>query len=95
MPITCELIPGKTAQENSPWRKPILRPEYDFASLSNGVRGKHYEAYRDESEIVLLDPDLAKVFPTEGAVNKSLRSLLNSERALRRDEVSAASRRRG
>jgi hypothetical protein len=36
-----------------------IRPEYDF---SHGVRGKHYEAYRAGTNVVLLDPDVAKGF---------------------------------
>lgn len=36
-----------------------MRPEYDF---SGGVRGKHYKAYQKGTNIVLLEPDIAKVF---------------------------------
>ena len=36
-----------------------LRAEYDFSA---GVRGKHYEAYRKGTNVVLLDPDVAAVF---------------------------------
>ena len=35
-----------------------LRDEYDF---SGGVRGKHHEAYRKGTNVVLLDPDVAEV----------------------------------
>jgi hypothetical protein len=37
-----------------------LRPEYDF---SGGVRGKHHEAYKTGTNVVLLDADVAKAFP--------------------------------
>ena len=51
-----------------------LRPEYDF---SNGVRGKHHEAYRESTNVVLLDPVVAKAFPTSEAVNRALRLLMD------------------
>ena len=47
-----------------------LRPEYDFSS---GVRGKHHEAYRKGSNVVLLDPDVAAVFKDSDEVNAALR----------------------
>jgi hypothetical protein len=50
-----------------------LRPEYDF---SDGVRGKHYEAYRKGTNIVFLDPDVARVFKDSASVNRALRLLL-------------------
>ena len=50
-----------------------MRPEYDF---SQGVRGKHYKAYRAGTNLVLLDPDLAKVFTNSASVNQVLRMLL-------------------
>ena len=49
-----------------------LRPEYDFSS---GVRGKHHEAYRKGSNVVLLDPDVAAVFRDSDEVNAALRAL--------------------
>jgi len=50
-----------------------MRPEYDF---SKGVRGKHYEAYRAGTNVVFLEPDLAKVFPNSASVNQALRLLV-------------------
>ena len=61
-----------------------LRPEYDFASMQGGVRGKHYEEYRKGTNVVLLEPDVAKAFPTEDAVNEALRGMLSTTRAVRR-----------
>ncbi len=58
-----------------------LREEYDF---SGGVRGKHHEAYRRGTNVVLLDPDVAEVFKDSEAVNTALRLLLT----LARDQVS-------
>jgi hypothetical protein len=54
-----------------------LRPEYRREDLGQGVRGKYFEAYQKGTNLVLLSPDVAKVFPTEDAVNEALRSLIN------------------
>jgi hypothetical protein len=42
-----------------------------------GIRGKYFEEYRKGTNLVLLSPDVAKVFSTEEAVNEALRSLIN------------------
>jgi len=55
----------------------VLRPEYKREDLGVGVRGKYYEEYRKGTNLVLLSPDVAKVFPTEEAVNEALRSLIS------------------
>ena len=52
-----------------------LRKEYDFKSLEGGVRGKHFKRASAGTNLVLLDPDVAKAFPTPEAVNKALRML--------------------
>ncbi|HEY3856577.1 MAG TPA: hypothetical protein VGO67_19505 [Verrucomicrobiae bacterium] len=49
-----------------------MREEYDF---SRGQRGKHARRYSEGSNVVVLDPDVAKVFPTAATVNDSLRAL--------------------
>ena len=53
-----------------------LRPEYDETVLRNGVRGKYYERYRQGTNLVLLDPDVAKAFPDAETVNNALRLLM-------------------
>ena len=59
-----------------------LRPEYDFSKMKGGVRGKYVERYREGSNLVLLDPDIAAAFPDAKAVNTALRSLIErSDRA--------------
>ncbi len=52
-----------------------IRSEYDFSSLKGGVRGKYYERVVAGSNLVLLDPDVAKAFPSQEAVNRALRML--------------------
>jgi len=61
-----------------------VRPEYDFASMKGGVRGKHFEEYREGTNVVVLKPDVAEAFPTEDAVNEALRGILSARRAVRR-----------
>jgi hypothetical protein len=46
--------------------------EYDF---SQGIRGKYARRYARGTNVVVLEPDVAKVFPNAEAVNSSLRSL--------------------
>ena len=53
-----------------------LRPEYDFAKMQGDVRGKYVQRYRSGTNLVLLDPDIAKAFPTDASVNEALRLLL-------------------
>jgi hypothetical protein len=49
-----------------------MRKEYDF---SKGIKGKYAAKYKAGTNIVLLDPDVAKVFKTPRSVNQALRSL--------------------
>jgi hypothetical protein len=61
-----------------------MRSEYDFRG---GVRGKYVGRYREGTNVVLLEPDVAKVFPNAKAVNRALRALLDvvpARRARRR-----------
>jgi hypothetical protein len=48
-------------------------PEYDF---SKGVRGKYAKRYAKGTNIVVLAPDMAKVFRTSESVNEALRTLV-------------------
>lgn len=54
-----------------------MRDEYDFSpeALRNAVRGKYAERYARGTNVILLDPDLADVFPDSAAVNQALRAL--------------------
>ena len=49
-----------------------MRPEYDF---SNGVRGVTAARYAQGTNVVLLEPDVAQLFPDSQAVNEALRTL--------------------
>lgn len=46
--------------------------EYDFTA---GVRGKYAHRYAQGTNVVVLEPDVAKAFPNAEAVNSSLRAL--------------------
>jgi hypothetical protein len=54
-----------------------IRPEYDF---SHGVRGKHDEAYRAGTNVVFLEPDVARAFADSASVNHASRLLLQLAR---------------
>lgn len=58
-----------------------MRPEYDF---SGGVRGKYAKRYAEGSNVVVVDADLADVFPNGESVNRALRALAEIIRAERR-----------
>jgi hypothetical protein len=53
-----------------------LRPEYDLSQLKGRVRGKYVERYREGTNLVLLEPDVAAAFPDAKAVNEALRLLI-------------------
>jgi hypothetical protein len=54
-----------------------LRPEYDLTQLlKGGVRGKYAKRYHAGTNLVLLDPDVRKVFRNERAVNRALRLVI-------------------
>ena len=60
-----------------------MRAEYDFKTMKGGVRGKYVRQYRAGTNLVLLDPVLAKAFPTEAAVNEALHAVLNILKTVR------------
>jgi hypothetical protein len=49
-----------------------MREEYDF---SHGVRGKYARRFAQGTNVVILESDVAKVFPSSETVNSSLRAL--------------------
>lgn len=50
-----------------------MLPEYDF---SKGERSKHFRAYQENTNVVVLEEDVAKVFKTSKSVNHALRMLI-------------------
>lgn len=63
------------------------RPEYTREDLKNGVRGKYLAQFRSGTNHILLDPDVAKVFPTAQAVNEALRRLMQSQPPQTQDKL--------
>jgi hypothetical protein len=52
-----------------------LRTEYDLTRLKGGVRGKYYKQAIAGTNLVLLEPDVARAFPDSASVNRALRLL--------------------
>lgn len=62
-----------------------LRPEYRREDLGPGVRGKYHKRFVAGSNLVILEPDVARVFRTPESVNDALRSLIGvAERSTRK-----------
>jgi len=55
--------------------------------LSGGVRGKYYEPYKAGTNVVLLEPDLARVFRDAAVVNRALREYLSEHGGPPRDKA--------
>jgi len=58
--------------------KDELRVEYDLSQLKGGVRGKYYHEATAGTNLVLIEPDLANVFPDSESVNRALRLLADT-----------------
>ena len=58
-----------------------MRAEYDF---SKGVRGKYHKRLLNEgSNVVILEPDVARAFPDSASVNEALRVVIKAGQARR------------
>ena len=55
-----------------------VRSEYDF---SEGVRGKYASRFAEGTNVVVLDPDVAREFKTSKEVNQALREFAQKKRA--------------
>ena len=58
---------------NNPVNNDELRAEYDF---SDGVRGKHHQQYKADTNVIFLDADVAQAFKDSESVNQAFRLLL-------------------
>ena len=61
--------------------KDTLREEYPEDLIKSGDRGKYAKRYREGTNVVLIDPDLHKLFPDSEAVNRALREYVAKKRA--------------
>ena len=66
--------PRRAARESAAQADEIL-PHYDFSA---GARGKYAARYREGTNVVLLEPDVAERFPDAAAVNRALRVLADA-----------------
>ncbi|MFH1148579.1 MAG: hypothetical protein V1736_12855 [Pseudomonadota bacterium] len=70
--------------------KDDLRPEYDLSQLlKGGVRGKYAERFKQGTNLVRLDPDVAEAFPTDEAVNEALRLAIKIAKVQRKPDSDA------
>lgn len=53
-------------------KDPDMLEEYDF---SKGIMGKYSEKYEEGTNVVVIEPDVAKYFPDHDSVNDALRSI--------------------
>jgi hypothetical protein len=75
---------GKNMKDKHRENQDELRPEYNF-DYSKADRGKYYKRLMEEgSNVVVLEPDVAKAFQDSASVNKALRSLLDITRSTSR-----------
>jgi hypothetical protein len=64
-----------------PRRNDDLRPEYNLTRLAGGVRGKYYRQATAGTNLILIEPELARVFRDSESVNRALRLLLETAEA--------------
>ena len=64
-----------------------MRAEYDFASMKGGVRGKYVKRFRRGTNLVLLEDDVARAFPSDDAVNQALRTVIAAATSMQRRMV--------
>ncbi len=62
-------------------RNDDLRQEYDLAQLTGGVRGKYHRQAVAGTNLILIEPELARVFRDSESVNRALRLLLETASA--------------
>ena len=68
-----------------------MKASYDF---SGAVRGKYYKRFLEGTNVVVLEPDVAKRFKNSASVNKALRSFLKNSKDTPRAGSTATTRKR-
>jgi hypothetical protein len=69
-----------TAEELMKPEKDTTRDEYPENLIKSGVRGKYSKRYREGTNVVLIEPDLHKLFPNSEAVNRALREYASKKK---------------
>ena len=67
-----------------------LRPEYKRSDFGALVRGKYAARVSESSNIVVLEPQVARAFPNDHAVNEALLGLIRDRKSLARPTVRSA-----
>ena len=77
-------------------RKPTdeLRPEYKRSDFRALVRGKYAQRVIEATNVVVLDPQVAKAFPNDRAVNRALRGLIRDRKSSARPTTRSTRARR-
>ena len=75
-------------------RKPVdeLRRQYKRSDFGPLVRGKYARRLAEATNVVVLEPEVAKAFPNGRAVNRALRTLINRRKSTARPAVKRAAR---
>ena len=68
---------------SAPRKNEEMIEEYDF---SQGEKGRYFARYKEGSNVVVLDPDVAEVFRDQRFVNESLRALAGVIKLKEKDE---------
>ena len=71
-----------------------LRPEYTRADFGTLVRGKYAQRVAEATNVVVLEPQVARAFPNDRAVNKALRGLLRGRKGSARPTTRSTRTRR-
>lgn len=77
-------------------RKPVdaLRPEYKRSDFGTLIRGKYAQRVAEATNVVVLEPQVARAFPNDRAVNKALRGLLRGRKGSARPTTRSTRTRR-
>lgn len=67
-----------------PQHQDDLRPQYHRSDFGELVRGKYAARLIEETNVVVLDPEVAEAFPNDEAVNKALKALIAVAKATTR-----------
>jgi len=74
-PVALPAVKGSSMKNtNGPGDE--LRSEYKRSDFEKLERGKYHQRIKKSSNVVVLDPEVAAVFPNSAAVNKALHSLI-------------------
>lgn len=68
-------------KKTNPSKRDELRSEYKRSDFGKMIRGKYADKIASSTNVVVLDPEVAKAFPNDLAVNEALRSLINLAKA--------------